>query len=256
MGRKQKLRRERKAAEAAEAAEIATKPPLRFAVGDRVEVPFQDGYVPATVLKTWAKPTGSEQLCPYVCAIGTRTWAKSAREPILCNRDDDECIRAPRLAEDGGLSDDSHLSDITLTDLTDDEAPPPPAPVIKNDGSFLEMMRARLGLAGAQAPAPASEETKADTGAPAKAPDALPAAEAKREADEAARRREWRTKARRTCFECGRVGPLSEPRFLVCDACGYARYCGVECQRADWHDSHGELCDAMRQIKLQRRGKG
>mmetsp|Transcript_19326 Transcript_19326/g.57423 ORF Transcript_19326/g.57423 Transcript_19326/m.57423 type:complete len:174 (-) Transcript_19326:210-731(-) len=94
MGRKQKLRRERKAAEAEIAAEIASRPPLRFAVGDRVEVQDgEGGYALATVKKTWHKmttPEGSTRLFPYMCDA-THDGVSAA-----VASDVDDHIRAPR----------------------------------------------------------------------------------------------------------------------------------------------------------------
>jgi hypothetical protein len=46
---------------------------------------------------------------------------------------------------------------------------------------------------------------------------------------------------RRTCAACGRQGSLEEDRFPVC-WCGARRYCGLECQMADWDAGHAETC--------------
>ena len=46
---------------------------------------------------------------------------------------------------------------------------------------------------------------------------------------------------RRVCDACGRKGTLEEDRFPVC-WCGARRYCGVECQMADWGKGHSRSC--------------
>ena len=46
---------------------------------------------------------------------------------------------------------------------------------------------------------------------------------------------------RRTCDACGRQGRIEEDRFPVC-WCGARRYCGVECQKADWDRGHSRTC--------------
>jgi hypothetical protein len=50
----------------------------------------------------------------------------------------------------------------------------------------------------------------------------------------------WRRLRRRVCEYCGRRNDLSEPRLWVCGGCGVARYCGEDCQAADF--SHHEKC--------------
>ena len=50
----------------------------------------------------------------------------------------------------------------------------------------------------------------------------------------------WSRLRRRVCEHCGKQNALSEPRFLVCSGCAVARYCGEECQAADF--SHHEKC--------------
>ena len=54
--------------------------------------------------------------------------------------------------------------------------------------------------------------------------------------------RRWWKMARRLCDVCGRQGRISKPTFPRCDACGILRYCGEECQRADWEARHSRLC--------------
>ena len=46
---------------------------------------------------------------------------------------------------------------------------------------------------------------------------------------------------RRVCDACGRKGTLEEDRFPVC-WCGARRYCGVDCQKADWDEGHAQTC--------------
>lgn len=46
---------------------------------------------------------------------------------------------------------------------------------------------------------------------------------------------------RRECDVCGRRGTLEEDRFPVC-WCGARRYCGEECQKADWAAGHSRAC--------------
>ena len=46
---------------------------------------------------------------------------------------------------------------------------------------------------------------------------------------------------RRTCDACGRQGRIEEDRFPVC-WCGARRYCGEECQKADWAAGHAQTC--------------
>ena len=46
---------------------------------------------------------------------------------------------------------------------------------------------------------------------------------------------------RRVCDACGRKGTLEEDRFPVC-WCGARRYCGEECQKADWDAGHAQTC--------------
>jgi hypothetical protein len=46
---------------------------------------------------------------------------------------------------------------------------------------------------------------------------------------------------RRICDACGRGGEIEEDRFPVC-WCGARRYCGEECQKADWDAGHSRTC--------------
>jgi hypothetical protein len=46
---------------------------------------------------------------------------------------------------------------------------------------------------------------------------------------------------RRICDACGRGGEIEEDRFPVC-WCGARRYCGEECQKADWAAGHAQTC--------------
>ena len=46
---------------------------------------------------------------------------------------------------------------------------------------------------------------------------------------------------RRTCDACGRRGRFEEDRFPVC-WCGARRYCGEDCQKADWDAGHSQTC--------------
>ena len=47
----------------------------------------------------------------------------------------------------------------------------------------------------------------------------------------------------RRCDVCRRQGPLAEERFPLCDGCGARRYCGQDCQRADWIEGrHRDAC--------------
>ena len=46
---------------------------------------------------------------------------------------------------------------------------------------------------------------------------------------------------RRICDACGRRGVIEEDRFPVC-WCGARRYCGFECQKADWDAGHAQTC--------------
>ena len=46
---------------------------------------------------------------------------------------------------------------------------------------------------------------------------------------------------RRICDACGRGGEIEEDRFPVC-WCGARRYCGEECQKADWDAGHAQTC--------------
>ena len=50
-----------------------------------------------------------------------------------------------------------------------------------------------------------------------------------------------RRQKRRICDICSRVRPLEEDRFPVC-WCGARRYCGEECQKADWAVGHSQTC--------------
>ena len=52
----------------------------------------------------------------------------------------------------------------------------------------------------------------------------------------------WRRFRRRLCTNCHNHAHLSEPRYLVCSACGVARYCSEACQAADWPTHQGECC--------------
>ena len=52
---------------------------------------------------------------------------------------------------------------------------------------------------------------------------------------------EIRRNKRRVCDACGRKGTLEEDRFPVC-WCGARRYCGEECQKADWDAGHAQTC--------------
>ena len=51
----------------------------------------------------------------------------------------------------------------------------------------------------------------------------------------------WSRVRRRICDQCGRHVALSKPRFLVCGACGEARYCSEACQIANW-GHHQKVC--------------
>jgi len=46
---------------------------------------------------------------------------------------------------------------------------------------------------------------------------------------------------RRVCDACGRKDTIEEDRFPVC-WCGARRYCGLECQKADWDAGHSRTC--------------
>lgn len=50
----------------------------------------------------------------------------------------------------------------------------------------------------------------------------------------------WHRVRRRVCEYCGRRNNLSEPRLWVCGGCDVVRYCGEDCQAADF--SHHEKC--------------
>ena len=50
-----------------------------------------------------------------------------------------------------------------------------------------------------------------------------------------------RRQKRRICDICSRFRPLEEDRFPVC-WCGARRYCGEECQKADWAAGHAQTC--------------
>lgn len=52
---------------------------------------------------------------------------------------------------------------------------------------------------------------------------------------------ELRKMRRRQCDACGRHGTFEEDRFPVC-WCGARRYCGEECQKADWAAGHSRTC--------------
>jgi hypothetical protein len=51
---------------------------------------------------------------------------------------------------------------------------------------------------------------------------------------------------RRLCAVCGRESPKPDPAFPVCHACGDRRYCGRDCQRADWAAGHRKECPRTR----------
>ena len=54
--------------------------------------------------------------------------------------------------------------------------------------------------------------------------------------------KEERKRLRRICDVCGKQGSIEELCFPVCDVCSNRRYCGLECQRADWNNGHREQC--------------
>lgn len=60
----------------------------------------------------------------------------------------------------------------------------------------------------------------------------------------AARATAEQTLDQRTCAAC------RKPAFLMCGQCKFARYCSVECQRADWLASHKSGCAMWRVTKL------
>ncbi len=51
----------------------------------------------------------------------------------------------------------------------------------------------------------------------------------------------WPRIRRRICDHCCARADLSKPRYLVCSACGVARYCSKKCQIKDW-DHHQTCC--------------
>ena len=53
--------------------------------------------------------------------------------------------------------------------------------------------------------------------------------------------RQVKNERRRTCDACDRCGDFEEDRFPVC-WCGARRYCGEECQKADWAAGHAQTC--------------
>ena len=53
----------------------------------------------------------------------------------------------------------------------------------------------------------------------------------------------WLRIRRRICDHCCARTDLSKPRYLVCSACGVARYCSKKCQIKDW--DHHQTCCAM-----------
>jgi hypothetical protein len=52
----------------------------------------------------------------------------------------------------------------------------------------------------------------------------------------------WRRFRRRLCTRCHNHAHLSQPRYLVCSACGVARYCSEECHALDWAQHQKECC--------------
>ncbi len=54
----------------------------------------------------------------------------------------------------------------------------------------------------------------------------------------------WRRLRRRICDYCGWWNDLSEPRLWVCAGCGVARYCGEDCQAADF-SHHAQCCPLL-----------
>ena len=54
----------------------------------------------------------------------------------------------------------------------------------------------------------------------------------------------WHRVRRRVCDYCGRRTDLSEPRLWVCGGCSVARYCGEDCQAADF-SHHAKRCLAL-----------
>ena len=52
----------------------------------------------------------------------------------------------------------------------------------------------------------------------------------------------WRRFRRRLCTRCHNSAHLLDPRYLVCGACGVARYCSEECHALDWAQHQKECC--------------
>ena len=52
----------------------------------------------------------------------------------------------------------------------------------------------------------------------------------------------WRRFRRRLCTRCHNSAHLLDPRYLVCSACGVARYCSEECHALDWAQHQKECC--------------
>ncbi len=61
----------------------------------------------------------------------------------------------------------------------------------------------------------------------------------------------WRRFRRRLCTNCHNHAHLSEPRYLVCSACGVARYCSEACQAADWPTHQGECCEFQELARVE-----
>lgn len=62
----------------------------------------------------------------------------------------------------------------------------------------------------------------------------------------------WPRIRRRICSNCGKHSyDLSQPRLLVCDACGEGRYCSEGCQREHWAATHQKDCIGILREKMQ-----
>lgn len=65
-------------------------------------------------------------------------------------------------------------------------------------------------------------------------------------------RRYWPRLRRRICSNCCKHRTLSQPRLLVCGACGEGRYCSEGCQQEHWAARHQEDCGIILHEKLKR----